>query len=102
MYGGLRSRTALLMLRRKPNSSVARAVLLLVAVCGGGQLFPPVAAFAEVKAPAQPSPALPRGKTPQAQASALFKESQELRKAGDFRGALAKLEEAYSILPTPT
>ena len=43
-----------------------------------------------------------KGKGPQLQARALFKESQDLQRAGDLRGALAKLEEAYDILPTPT
>lgn len=43
-----------------------------------------------------------RGKTAQSQALSLFKESQELQKAGNPRGALAKLDEAYQLLPTPT
>ncbi len=39
---------------------------------------------------------------PQLQARALFKEAEDLQKAGDLKGALAKLEEAYQVLPTPT
>lgn len=48
------------------------------------------------------SPSAVRGKTAQSQALSLFKESQELQKAGNPRGALAKLDEAYQLLPTPT
>ena len=43
-----------------------------------------------------------RARNPQLQARALFKEAQDLRQAGDARGALAKLQEAYDVLPTPT
>lgn len=43
-----------------------------------------------------------RGRTAQSQALALFKESQELQRSGNPRGALVKLDEAYQLLPTPT
>ena len=62
--------------------------------------FEPVAARAESQLPSGTG-ANSRGKNPQAQASALFKEAQELRKANDARGALLKLEGAYQVLPTP-
>jgi hypothetical protein len=47
-----------------------------------------------------PGPA--KAQTPETQARALFRESQELSRSGDLKGALGKLEEAYQILPTPT
>jgi hypothetical protein len=38
----------------------------------------------------------------QAQASALYREATELRKAGRSKDALRKLREAYGLVPTPT
>lgn len=38
----------------------------------------------------------------QAQASALYREATELRKAGRSRDALRKLRDAYALVPTPT
>lgn len=43
-----------------------------------------------------------KGKGAEAQALALYKEAQALKQAGNFRQALAKVQEAYSVLPTPT
>jgi hypothetical protein len=43
-----------------------------------------------------------RGENPQLQARSLFKEAQSEQKAGNFKAALAKLQEAYQVLPTPT
>jgi hypothetical protein len=80
------------MLRPLHISRVACALLLPVAL-GGGMTFSR-AAWADSSSS--------RGRSPQLQARALFKESQDLRQAGDLRGALAKLQEAYDVLPTPT
>ncbi|MFO0578447.1 MAG: hypothetical protein U1A78_30955 [Polyangia bacterium] len=41
-------------------------------------------------------------KDPQAQASALYREATELRKAGRSKDALRKLHDAYALVPTPT
>ncbi len=43
-----------------------------------------------------------KGRGGEAQALALFREGQELKKAGKFKQALAKTQEAYAALPTPT
>lgn len=79
-------------------SSVVRAVLLFGALSGGASA--PGAALAD-STPAATPPGHLRGKSPEIQAQILYMEAQTLRKAGDLRGALAKLEEAYQVLPTP-
>lgn len=80
------------MLRPRPISSLLCALLL------------PVLFFGAVGSPrlAAAQNSTGRGKSVQLQARALFKESQDLQRAGDLKGALAKLEEAYDVLPTPT
>ena len=80
------------MLRSLYISSVVRALLVPLTL-GAGLVFAPTVL-------AQ-NPSV-RAKNPQLQARALFKEAQDLQRSGDLRGALAKLEEAYDILPTPT
>jgi hypothetical protein len=43
-----------------------------------------------------------KGRSSEAQALALYREGQELKKAGKLKQALAKVQEAYAALPTPT
>jgi hypothetical protein len=43
-----------------------------------------------------------KGENAQLQARTLFKEAQTEQKAGNLKAALAKLQEAYQVLPTPT
>jgi hypothetical protein len=80
------------MLRPRHIFRALCALLLPVLLCTGGISTRPVQAQSSTG----------RGRSAQLQARALFKESQDLQRAGDLRGALAKLEEAYEILPTPT
>jgi hypothetical protein len=72
----------------------ARGVLIIAALLVGSAA-PSIAG-------ADSSGASGKAKNAQAQAIALFKEAQSLRKAGEPRQALAKLEEAFELLPTPT
>jgi hypothetical protein len=53
-------------------------------------------------ASADSSSSVHKSQNPQLQARTLFKEAEDLQKAGNLQGALAKLEEAYEVLPTPT
>lgn len=43
-----------------------------------------------------------KGRSSEAQALALYREGQELKKAGKLKQALAKVQEAFAALPTPT
>lgn len=43
-----------------------------------------------------------KGRSSEAQALTLYREGQELKKAGKVKQALAKVQEAYAALPTPT
>ncbi|HNN96249.1 MAG TPA: hypothetical protein PKI03_28435, partial [Pseudomonadota bacterium] len=41
-----------------------------------------------------------KGRSGEAQAAALYREAQELKKAGKLKPALAKMQDAFAALPT--